>query len=129
MTKQKPSGTILICILVSLVIVAGITGSMLKNALEARKAMRNELRLRQTEFILDAAVQRAAAKLQKDPDYDGEVWQLENALPNADSAQATIEVVSVDEAQTSNVKVTAQISGPQPIQRTYTFSLSNEESL
>ncbi len=128
--RKKRSGSILICVLVSLAIVTSIAASMLKTALDARKAVRQELQLSQTEFLLEAGVQRAVAQLSADPAYTGESWQLTSAaIPGQESALVEIKVMSLNEEEPTRVEVLAQIpaDSPQALRRSYTFSLSNEE--
>lgn len=128
--RKNRAGSILICVLVSLAIVTSIAASMLKTALDARKAVRQELQLSQTEFLLEAGVERAVAQLSADPAYTGETWQLTSAaIPGQESAIVKIKVMSMNEEEPTRVEVIAQIpaDSPQALRRSYTFSLSNEE--
>ena len=128
--QEKRSGSVLICVLVCLAIVTALAASMLQTALQARKAVRQELQLSQTEFLLAAGVQRAAEQLSDDPAYTGETWQLTSAaIPGQESALVEIHVVPTTEDQPTRVTVVAQLPANSPLsaRRSYTFSLSNEE--
>ncbi len=129
--KRGSAGSILVCVLVCLVIVTGIATSMLKSALQARHTIRQERLLIQTQFLLDAGIQRAVAKFHEDSAYEGETWRLAgDAIPGHESAQVEIKVSpSNDVTPSSSVHVVAQLGSdtPLPIQRSYTFSISNEE--
>jgi type II secretory pathway component PulK len=129
--KQKCSGSILVCVLICLVIVSGIATSMLKSALQARQLVRQERQLTQTQFLLEAGIQRAVAQLRENPNYQGETWRLAaEAIPGHKSAQVEIKVTTAsNEGSATSVQVVAQLGAdaPLPIQRSYTFSISNEE--
>lgn len=128
--RHRQSGLILICVLACLAIVMGITASMLKTALAARHAARQELKLSQSEFLLAAGVQRAVRQLAEDEAYTGETWELNgDAIPGYKSAVVEIEVEAPDDDQPAQVRVTAQLpaDSPQSIRRSYTFSLVREE--
>ncbi len=129
-SRRKRSGSILICVLVCLAIVTSIAASMLKTALDARKAVRQELQLSQTEFLLEAGIQRAVQQWNDDPEYSGETWQLKSsAIPGIESALVEIQVSPAAEDQPTRIKIVAQIpaDSPQAMRRSYTFSLSSEE--
>jgi type II secretory pathway component PulK len=128
--RRRQSGLILICVLACLAIVMGIAASMLKTALAARRAARQELQLSQTEFLLAAGVQLAVQQLTEDEDYSGETWELAgDVLPGNESAVVEIDVVAPNNDQPAQVRVTAQLpaDSPESIRRSYTFSLIREE--
>lgn len=128
--QEKRSGSVLICVLVCLAIVTALAASMLQTALQARKAVRQEIQLSQSEFLLAAGVQRAAEQLSDDPAYTGETWQLTSAaIPGQESALVEIKVTPVAADGSALVEVIAQLPADSPLsaRRSYTFSLSNEE--
>lgn len=127
---DKRPGSILICVLVCLAIVTALAASMLKTALDARKVVRQELQLSQTEFLLEAGVQRAVKQWNDDPAYTGETWQLPSAaIPGIETALVEIQVSPAAEDQPTRVKIVAQLPADSPLamRRSYTFSLSNQE--
>ena len=134
-TPGSRRGSSLICVLVALLIVMGLTGSMLKTALRARHAVRQERQFSQTQFLLEAGIQRAVSKLSGDGEYRGETWRLDStAIPGHDSAVVEIAVTPGDNGEAMNVQIVAQLPADSPlsIQRTYNFPLpdpaaSNEE--
>ena len=130
MRRAQRTGTMIICVLACLVIVTALAASMLKSALSGRKAVRQELQLSQTEFLLEAGIQRAVQKFNDDPEYTGEAWQLtKEVIPNCDSAVVEIAVSPATDDQPAQIEVIAQIpaDAPQSVRRSYTFPLSNEE--
>lgn len=128
--QRKRAGSILICVLVCLAIVTALAGSMLKTALQARKAIRQELQLSQAEFLLEAGVQRAIEQINDDSTYTGERWELsKDAIPGQESALVEIKVTPATDDDATRIEVVTQLSAnsPQTVRRSYTFSLSNEE--
>ncbi len=128
--RRRQSGLILICVLACLAIVMGIAASMLKTALAARHAARQELKLSQTEFLLAAGVQRAVRQLTEDEDYSGETWELTSkAIPGIETALVEIDVEASTNDEPAQVHVIAQLpaDSPQSIRRSYTLSLIREE--
>jgi type II secretory pathway pseudopilin PulG len=152
MTRQhrQQRGTILIGVLTCLLIVSGLAVAMVKSALTARKAVRSELQQAQTQFLLEAGIQRAVDKLSRDTDYQGEIWELpaealesvrnpppqpltQNHSGEGDSnrsilASIEIQVTTSDEGP-FQVTVVAQLPADSPlsIRRSHTFTFSNEE--
>jgi Tfp pilus assembly protein PilV len=134
-TPGSRSGSALICVLVALLIVMGLTASMLKTALQARDAVHHERQLGQTLFLMEAGIQRAVGKLSSDGEYRGETWRLDSsAIPGHDSAVVEITVTPGDNEETANVQVVAKLPAESllSIQRTYHFpfpdlAASNEE--
>jgi len=133
--QGRRHGSSLICVLVALLIVMGLTASMLNTALRARHAVRQERQKSQTQFLLEAGIQRAVGKLSADGEYWGETWRLDSsAIPGHDSAVVEITVTPGDNEETANVQVVAKLPAESPlsIQRTYHFpfpdpATSNEE--
>ena len=129
-TRRRNTGSILICVLACLAIVTALAGSMLKTALQARKAMRQELQLRQAEFLLEAGVQRAVKQLNDDSTYTGESWKLpRDILPSQTPAVVEIKVIPPTDDAATRVAVVAQLAtdNHRAVRRSYTFSLSHEE--
>jgi type II secretory pathway component PulK len=127
---RPQSGTILICVLTCLLIVSGLAVAMVKSALTARKAVRTELKQAQTQFVLEAGIQRAVDKLSRDPDYQGETWDLPaEALNDVAPASVEITVKTPADDPSPTVSVVAQYPADSPlsIRRSHTFTFSNEE--
>lgn len=129
MKRERRSATVLICVLACLVVVTGISAAMIKSALTARKAVRQERARAQAMFLLEAGIQRAVARLTRDADYQGESWRLPaEVLGGMDTALVEIAVSEASDAS-STVAVTAQYPADSPlgVRRSYTFTISNEE--
>jgi type II secretory pathway component PulK len=125
----RRSGIVLICVLACLVVVTGIAVAMVKSALMARKAVRQERQKAQVELLLEAGIQRAVARFASDTDYAGESWDLPAEIfSNADAARIDIEVLKTEQ-QSPTITVVAQFPAGTPlsVRRSHTFTVSNEE--
>lgn len=130
MKSSRPTGSVIICVLVALLVVVGLATSMVKTALQGRQAIRNERQLVQVELLVEAGILRGTKQLRADAQYEGEVWQLApDAIPGTGAARVEIKVDRADETSPPNIEVVARL-GDDPhrvIQRSYTFTLSDEE--
>jgi hypothetical protein len=108
----------------------GLAASMLKSSLRTRLAVRRERQLSQTEFLLEAGIQRAVSKLRADPDYSEETWRLDEAtIPGYSSALVEISVTAGNEGGDKDVQIVVQLPADSPlsIQRTYKFTISETD--
>ena len=84
---------VLICMLVCVAIAASLVAATLQSALRARRELRLQRQLRQTELLLTAGLERAVARLRSDAAYRGETWELDPAtLPGSPLGRVRIEV-------------------------------------
>lgn len=128
---KSRQASILVCVLVCLAIATAIVTSTVRSALGARRAMRSQHQLRQTELLLVAGVQRASQQLQADAEFGGETWQLApRAIPGTSSALVKIEVAQVAGDGSRRIDVTAQLSPGThaTVQRSYSFSFNPQPS-
>lgn len=137
---QLRAGAVLICVLVCTLIAISLAASSIHLALQGARASKQNLRLRQTQWLLQAGLQRAHQALQQ-ADYDGEEWIVpEEILPesrgrividvtsaNAESQEA-LQQVSDDAPDKRFVTVTAEYgaAGLPPMRRSYSFSIDHE---
>jgi hypothetical protein len=109
--------------------VIAILGGMLQGTLRARRHLRTERDLRQTELLLQAGADRAAFRLLSEPDYRGEVWKLPaEAIVGRRRGEITIEASRDSLEQTWQVRVMAEY-GPHnhsSIRRSHTFLVPTE---
>lgn len=128
-TIQQPTprqAAILVCVLVCLAVAITLVTSTVRTALGARRAMRTQHQVRQTELLLAAGVQRATRQLQATADYAGETWTLSpQAIPGAESALVKIDVAPAAEDSPRTVRVTARLStgAHAVVQRSYIFPI------
>lgn len=89
--SDKRRGTVLVCTLACAVVVIGVGSASVKLALEHRRTARQRHQLQQTQWLLDAGIQRAQRKLQESgTDYQGELWTV--PLPHMQGRSAEIEI-------------------------------------
>ena len=128
-TSRRAS--ILVCVLVCLGVATALVTSAVRTALVARRAMRTQHQLRQTELLLAAGVQRAAVQFEAMSDYSGETWKLSpNTIPGAETAEVRIDLVPADGDSPREVRVTARISISEhaAVQRSYRYPMNAQLS-
>lgn len=127
---QLRAGAVLICVLACTLIAMSLAASSIHLALQGARASKQNLRLRQTQWLLQAGVQRAHQALQQ-PDYDGEEWIVpEEFLPES-QGRVVIDVTSANtdsEEAERFVTVTAEYgtAGLPPMRRSHSFAIDHE---
>ncbi len=127
--RTPRQASVLVAVLVCLAIATALVTSSVRTALNARRAIRTQHQLRQTELLLAAGIQRATRQLQTATDYNGETWELPSqVISSAESAQVKIDIAPTAENSSRTVSVTARLStGPHTtIQRSYSFFVDPE---
>jgi Tfp pilus assembly protein PilX len=90
-------GAALITAIVCLAVIAAICGSLIKVVHAQRLLTRTEERKLQAEWLAEAGLERAAAKLARSQDYSGEIWQVaatEFAGRGSGSVKITVEKIA-----------------------------------
>ena len=130
-------GILLVAVIVCMAVVMGIVGTLLRGALSARRQLRVDRDLRQVELLLDAGVDRAAAKLATDPDYEGETWSIPaDEIINAGAGKVVIAIPdasppadseSDDAPQLRQVHIAAEypLGGLTTVRRSRTFLIED----
>lgn len=126
---DRRSGAALVATLICLLIVVSLVSSMLLVAIRARRQLHTERDRRQTVLLVQAGAQRAAYQLQRDPNYPGETWELDDEAL-AKPGQVTIEVARDDETGPWQVSVVAEYppGSLHSIRRSRTFVISAENN-
>jgi Tfp pilus assembly protein PilX len=75
-TTANRRGVALLTAIVCLAVIAAICGSLIKVVHAQRQQTRLEERKLQAEWLAEAGLERAAAKLINSQDYSGEIWQI-----------------------------------------------------
>jgi len=99
--QNSPStrrGAVVLFAMIALLLTSVIGGSLLKTALAQRRfALREQTRL-QSIWLAESGVQRAVARLFRDPDYTGETWNVSASdIGGNKGAEVIIEVETVDD--------------------------------
>jgi hypothetical protein len=96
-------------VLACLVVVVSLAGSLVVSTLRARREANVQHQLRQTDYLLDAGIQRAMAQLQNSTDYSGETW-VPGEVPHFYRAKVVIVAVSKKEEDLSTIEVVASLA-------------------
>ncbi len=127
---SRRSGAVLVCVLACMLIAISIAASGVHLAMRGARASKQNLRSRQTQWLLQAGVERARSGLQRG-DYSGEEWLVPASQLPESSGRVVIGVAPVESAtdpSTWQVTVTAQY-GPNTSQltrRSHSFQFKPE---
>jgi type II secretory pathway component PulK len=92
-TDRPRRGMLAIAVLVCLIVLTLIAGALLRIGAAQREEVRAEERRLQAEWLAEAGLRRALARLDAEPAYTGETWTIEaRELGAADSATVTIAI-------------------------------------
>jgi hypothetical protein len=126
--RRSRGGVVVIVALVCLLIVTSIVGSMLQSALRARRQLHAERDCRQTELLLEAGADRAAASLAATPEFRGDTWEVPAAEIVGHGAGRVITKLSrSDDERFWQLRVVAEypLGRDFPIMRSQTFQFSS----
>jgi hypothetical protein len=86
-------GMLAIALLICLIVLTIIAGVLLRAGVAQRDEVRAQERRLQAEWLAEAGLRRALARLDADPGYAGETWQVDaRALDSSDAATVAIAV-------------------------------------
>ena len=92
-TTRPRRGMLAIAVLVCLIVLTIIAGTLLRVGVAQRDLVRDQERRLQAEWLAEAGLRRALARLEADPDYAGEIWNIDaRDLGAADAATVAIAV-------------------------------------
>lgn len=100
--RGRRTGAVLIAVLACLVITTAIAALTVRQSLEARRQGRVERQLRQTQYLLDAGIRRAAERLRADASYSGETWEPTAALARFGDVRVEIRITGTDDEDTAS---------------------------
>lgn len=121
--QPRKRGVVLVCVIACLAVATLLLAGMLKRTLLTMRQIRTERHLRQTEWLVQAGVERAAFRLANDVEYTGEVWSLAaEEIAGTDPGVVNISV-SRDSTDTASVQVVAEFPSGRvaSIRRTRAF--------
>ncbi|MEM8665905.1 MAG: hypothetical protein AAGG48_00210 [Planctomycetota bacterium] len=129
--RKRNGGVLAVCTLVCLMVTATVMAITIQSALRYRRQTRLEQQMVQTDFLLDAGIQRALQKLETQADYEGESWTPAGELTRF--GEATVQIAVKREPNTMiNAKVTATIiessARQQKTSRSYEFTVQQNAS-
>lgn len=74
--RASRRGAIIVIAMISLLLVSAIAVSLVRLALTQQRQVRREQIRLQAEWLAESGLERGAAKLRRDRDYQGEQWQI-----------------------------------------------------
>lgn len=90
-------GAALVIALIALLLVGVLGAQLARSAILQHEQVRHEEWQIQAEWLAESALDRAAATLKSNPDYQGEVWQATAGPNQAAIGQVVIEIEETDE--------------------------------
>jgi type II secretory pathway component PulK len=100
--RSPRRGLTSVVVLICLLVITMISGALLKVGVAQREQTRAQERALQAEWLAQAGVERALARLAAKPDYGGETWELAAAdLRPSESGRA-------EQGPTARVVISAQ---------------------
>jgi Tfp pilus assembly protein PilX len=91
-TEPDRRGSILIVALVTLIIIMLTAAALMRSIVVVHRQSRSNQQQLQAEWLADAAVSRAAARLAAEPDYRGETWQPQISPADTEHGLAEIRI-------------------------------------
>ena len=95
--KKSRRGAILVVILVCFIVAATIFSLLVKSAFSERRTMETHLWRTQAQWLAEAALERAAARLAADANYTGETWTIPAEELDGDRGVARIHIEAIAE--------------------------------
>jgi Tfp pilus assembly protein PilX len=125
-TQRRRRGMLAIGVLVCLIILTLIAGAILRTSAAQREEGRAQERRLQAEWLAEAGLQRALARLDADPGYPGETWEIDaRELDSADAATVTITVERpAGEARRRTIRARADYPRDPPRRARYTRQIT-----
>jgi type II secretory pathway pseudopilin PulG len=119
-------GLTVVAVLVCLIIITMISGAVVRVGLARRDEVRAQQRNLQAEWLAEAGIQRALARLAADPAYTGETWEI--AARDLDSADAALVTITVGPApgdpKQRHIRAQADYPRDPPRRARYTRSVN-----
>ncbi|QDT88475.1 hypothetical protein [Gimesia algae] len=75
--EKTRRGAVLVIVMVCLLLISLVMASLLKSTLLQRRQMLKEQLLVQADWLVESALERAAQQRLTNPEYRGEVWQID----------------------------------------------------
>ena len=126
---KRRRGFAVVTALVCLLIVVSIMGSLIQGAIRARRQMHVERDRRQSEMLLVAGATRAMSRLESDPTFVGDVWQLPaDAIVGNGAGRVICEISPTAEGGLRKLRVIAEypVDRDFPIRRSQNFEISTD---
>jgi hypothetical protein len=132
--SARRRGAVLICVLACCLTALSLSLTAVRQALRSTRESKQLLKLRQTEWLLNAGVLRVRQKLQ-DVAYTGETWEIPSSVTRSEAAVIWISVDPSSSAAPSGtyirtVTITAETgTTPHAMRRSCQLTLAQPPSL
>jgi hypothetical protein len=114
---SKRPGVAALLVLVCLSFATVVATLLIQAALAERTYARRIELIDQTDWLVEAGIDRGAAQLAKSPTYSGETWSVASThLDGPFSAEVRIEVKRTDDSQIRLLSVRAELRGKERTQ-------------
>lgn len=118
-------GVALVAVLAAMAVVLLMLGGMVSLAVAGRRQLVKELGVRQAESLLEAAADRAAARLRTEPGWTGGTERVPSAdIVGAGDAEVVTEVIASADARTLRIVVDYPAGRPDSIRRERSFAVA-----
>ena len=109
--RDSSSGFVLAFVLICLTVVTIALAAMIGRMSQGHRQIKQRQRQVQAQWLAESAIDRAAARLRRDPSYQGETWQLSPAdLGDRWSAQISIQIEPPELGTLALIHVTVSVS-------------------
>jgi len=117
-------GVALVAVLAAMAVVLLMLGGTLTLAVAGRRQLVKELDVRQAESLLDAAADRAVARLRTEPGWTGGTERVPSeAIVGAGDAEVVTEVIASADTRTLRIVVDYPAGRPDSIRREHLFAV------
>lgn len=112
-SSKTRKGTVLVAVLVCMGLATSVLLGAVHTSLQMRRAMRQELQMEQTKWLMDMGIRKAIYSLSKKADYDGENLVITPALGKYTDSAVEI-TVDRDNSTADRIvlTITARVKGP-----------------
>ena len=128
--QQRRHGAVLICVLACSLTALSLSIIAVRTSLRSARESKQTLKLRQTEWLLNAGVLRAKQKLQV-AYYSGETWEIPTTVTRAEPAVIRIVVEPAHSESNSaiyTISVTAECgSSPHMLKRSCKLTIQSPQ--
>jgi hypothetical protein len=123
-TRLHRSGIVLLATIVCLAAVMMFFGAWVRVAVAERKQLHSIEDRVQAEYLAASGVRRARARLNVEPAYQGETWQLECEALGGRTGVAQIEIKTDGPSNERVIRVTAQVPADAINRATHTTQIT-----
>lgn len=108
--RRLRGGVVLVAVVICLIVISMLCAALLRMGLSQRDGARGDERQVQSDWLAESALERAVARLDADPGYQGETWDIPaGELGGSWSGRAVIAVQPIDgHPQSRRVHVRAE---------------------